>query len=78
MAEPLRIDPGDRTADEIIDALDAGRRILVTVELLGRPHEISLRYDGTHYYCDTPTRLHKHDDEDEMRRCVEKMGYAKV
>ena len=76
MAEPLRIDPGDRTADEIIDALNEGRRILVTVEMLGRSHEICLRYDGTHYYCDTPTRLHKHSDEGEMRACIREMGYG--
>jgi hypothetical protein len=77
MAEPLRIDPGDRTADEIVDELTEGRRILVSVEMLGRPHEISLRYDGTWYYCDTPTRLHKHDNETEMRNCVREMGYGK-
>ena len=76
MPEPLRIDPGERTADEIVDELTSGRRILVTVEMLGRPHEISLRYDGTHYYCDTPTRLHKHSDEGEMRACIREMGYG--
>ena len=76
MTEPLRIDPGDRTADEIVDELEGGRRILVTVEMLGRPHEISLRYDGEWFYCDTPTRLHKHSTADEMRECVRKMGYG--
>ena len=76
MTEPLHIDPGDRTADEIVDALEDGRRILVTVELLGRPHEISLRYDGELFYCDTPTRLHKHSTAAEMRECVRKMGYG--
>jgi len=76
MTEPLRIDPGDRTAEEIVDELTAGRRILVTVEMLGEPREISLRYDGTHYYCDTPTRLHKHSDASEMRECVREMGYG--
>jgi hypothetical protein len=77
MTEPLRIDPGERTADEIVDELKAGRRILVTVEMLGQPKEISLRYDGELYYCDTPTRLHKHSDEAEMRDCVQEMGYGK-
>ena len=77
MTEPLRIDPGDWTADEIIAELNEGRRILVTVEMLGRPHEISLRYDGSMYYCDTPTRLHKHSTETEMRDCVREMGYGR-
>jgi hypothetical protein len=75
MTEPLRIEPGERTAEEIVNELTDGRRILVTVELLGE-REISLRYDGTHYYCDTPTRLHKHSDASEMRECVREMGYG--
>jgi len=76
MADPLRIKPGDRTAAEIVDELEGGRRVLVTVELLGEPREISLRYDGEWFYCDTPTRLHKHGSASEMRECVRKMGYG--
>jgi len=76
MTEPLRIEPGELSATEIINELSAGRRILVTVEMLGQPKEISLRYDGEVYYCDTPTRLHKHSDKSEMQTCIEKMGYG--
>ncbi len=76
MSGPLRVDPGELSADEIIAALNDGRRVLVTVEMLGQPHEISLRYDGQQYYCDTPTRLHKHPEEREMRACIREMGYA--
>lgn len=77
MSHPLRLDPGEWTAEEILDELEAGRRILVRVELLERPHEISLRYDGETYYCDTPTRLHKHETGDEMRACIERLGYGR-
>ena len=76
MTDPLRIEPGDRTAAEIVDELEGGRRVLVTVELLGEPREISLRYDGEWFYCDTPTRLHKHGSASEMRDCVRNMGYG--
>ncbi len=76
MTEPLRIEPGELSVTAIIDELSAGRRILVTVEMLGQQKEISLRYDGEIYYCDTPTRLHKHSDRDEMRACIEEMGYG--
>jgi len=76
MADPLRIESGDRTADEIVDALEGGRRVLVTIELFGEPREISLRYDGEWFYCDTPTRLHKHSDAGEMRECIREMGYG--
>ncbi len=77
MSSPLRIEPGELTATEILDALTDGQRILVSIEMLGQPKEISLRYDGEVYYCDTPTRLHKHSDKDEMRACIREMGYGK-
>jgi hypothetical protein len=76
MDGPLQVDAGDLTVEEILDALRDGRRVVVRTELLGG-HEVTLRHDGTTFYCDTPTTLHKHDDETEMRECIERMGYAK-
>ncbi|WP_338740239.1 hypothetical protein [Haloplanus salilacus] len=73
----LEIEPGDLTAGEIIDALDDGQRIVVRLEMLGGVHEVTLRHDGDTYYCDTPTTLHKHDDPDAMRTCIEEMGYGR-
>ena len=76
MAEPLRAEAGELSAEEILAALTEGRRVVVETEMLGSPHEVTLRHDGTTYYCDTPTTLHKHSDEDEMRACIEQMGYG--
>ena len=76
MSTPLRIDAGDLTTDYLIEESTAGRRVLLSVELFGTETEVSLRYDGDTYYCDTSTQLHKHDDEAEMRACIEEMGYA--
>ena len=78
MTEPLRVRAGELEADEILAALREGRRVRIVTELLGSDHEVTLRHDGTIFYCDTPTTLHKHEDEDGMRACVLKMGYAKV
>ncbi|MFB6154642.1 MAG: hypothetical protein ABEJ22_02030 [Haloferacaceae archaeon] len=78
MAEPLRVDAGELTNDEILAALQDGRRVVVRTELFGGVHEVTLRHDGSVYYCDTPTTLHKHESEDEMRACIEKMGYART
>ena len=75
--EPLRIDAGELTADEIIEAMRDGRRVVVTADLFGDERDLTLRHDGETFYCDTPTRLHKHTDEAEMRACIEKMGYAR-
>ena len=75
--DPLRIDAGELTADEILAALREGRRIVVTTDLFGGQREMTLRRDGETFYCDTPTRLHKHADEEEMRACIERMGYSR-
>lgn len=76
MAGPLYISTGDLTTEAIFEAMHEGRRIVVTVETMGNEHDITLRYDEGIYYCDTPTRLHRHDCRDEMRACIRKMGYA--
>ena len=76
MTEVLRVEAGELSADEIIDALNDGRRVLVDVELAGGRHEVVLRYDGETDHCDTPTNLHRHSDESEMRGCIDRMGYA--
>ncbi|AZH24001.1 hypothetical protein [Haloplanus aerogenes] len=73
----LTVEAGELTASEILDALESGQRVVVRVEMLGGVHEVTLRHDGTIYYCDTPTTLHKHQSVDEMRTCIEKMGYSR-
>ncbi|RJX51435.1 NUDIX hydrolase [Halonotius pteroides] len=72
------IEAGELSADEIINALRGGQRLQVSVELLDQQHQITLRYDGETYYCETPTRLHRHSDEAAMRACIKERGYAAV
>lgn len=76
MTDPLRIAAGELTTDEILAALEEGHRVVVSTEMLGSEHEVTLRHDGDVYYCDTPTTLHKHDDVEEMRECIANQGYA--
>ncbi|APW97017.1 hypothetical protein CHINAEXTREME_04180 [Halobiforma lacisalsi AJ5] len=77
MADTVRISAGELVADAILEAIEDGRRVVVTTTMLGEEHEVTLRYDGAVYYCDTPTRLHRHESEREMRRCIRKNGYVK-
>ncbi|WP_435126383.1 hypothetical protein [Halobaculum sp. D14] len=76
--DPLRVDAGELTTEEILDTLREGRRVVVTAELFGDERDLTLRHDGDVFYCDTPTRLHKHAEEDEMRSCIEEMGYGRA
>lgn len=75
--EPLVIEAGEVEIEEILDALESGQRVVVQTEFLGGSHEVTLRYDDV-WYCDTPTRLHKHESRDEMRTCIERQGYARA
>ncbi|MFC4987113.1 hypothetical protein [Saliphagus infecundisoli] len=77
MAGPLYVTPGELAADAIIDAIHDGRRVVVTTTMLGEDHEVTLRHDGAIYYCDTPTRLHRHETESEMRTCIRNNGYGR-
>jgi hemin uptake protein HemP len=76
MTDALVIEAGELSVEEILAALEEGRRVVVTTEFLGSEHEVTLRHDGETYYCDTPTRLHKHDSSDEMRTCLRRQGYG--
>ncbi len=73
---PLRVKAGELDAEAVMDALNEGHRVIVSTELLGSEHEVTLRHDGSVYYCDTPTTLHKHESEDGMRQCLDQQGYV--
>lgn len=71
-----RVDAGEYDVEELMERLEAGERVIVTTEFMGDERDVTLRYDGETFYCDTPTRLHRHESADEMRTCLEKQGYA--
>lgn len=76
MTESTVIEPGERTAEELLSGLEDGERFVVRTEVLGSTEELTLRFDGEIYYCDSPTILHKHTDVEEMRDCIENLGFA--
>ena len=76
MSDTLVVEAGEMSTEELLDALEGGRRVIVRTEFLGGEHEVTLRHDGETYYCDTPTRLHKHHSAEEMRECLENQGYG--
>ncbi|MCQ4332592.1 hypothetical protein KM295_03620 [Natronomonas sp. F2-12] len=77
MSEATVIEPGERTVEEIISGLQRGERFTVRTEVLGSSEELTLRFDGDIYYCDSPTILHKHTDATDMRECIENLGFAR-
>jgi len=76
MSKPLVIEAGEMGVEELLETLEKGSRVIVKTEFLGSEHEVTLRHDGDTYYCDTPTRLHKHESVEEMRQCLLNQGYG--
>lgn len=76
MDEPLRVSRGEATSSEILEHLDARRRVIIEVEVLGRTMEMTTRRQGGTYYCDTPVKLLTYETEEEMRACLERYRLA--
>jgi hemin uptake protein HemP len=76
MTDATVIDAGEYDAEALLDRLRDAERLVVQADVLGGSQEVTLRYDGETYYCDTPTRLHKHDTAEEMAECMRHYGYV--
>lgn len=76
MPQPPVVDAGELDPDELLARIKSESRVRVRIEFLDSEHEVTLRWDGETFYCDTPTRLHKHDSESEMITCLENQGYS--
>lgn len=76
MDEQVVVEAGEYTTDELMARLRDGERLVVKTEVLGSSEELTLRFDGEVYYCDTPTTLHKHETAAEMEECMRHFGYV--
>ena len=77
MSIPPTVEAGDHTAEELLSHLQEQERLVVRTDVLGSSEELTLRFDGETYYCDTPTTLHRHDTPEEMVECMRQYGYVR-
>jgi hypothetical protein len=77
MSGPTVIEAGDHGTEELLNRLRDRERLVVRADVLGSTEEMTLRFDGETYYCDTPTTLHKHDTAEEMAKCMRQYGYVR-
>ena len=62
---------------EIIDIVEDGGRVVIEVSVLGKSIKVVIRrHDGT-YYCDTPMKLLRYDNQKEFQDCLERFRLTK-
>lgn len=76
MTETRYVNRGELTAAEILETIDAGDRIVIELDVLGKTIRMAIRKRGGTYYCDTPVKLLKYDDREAMRTCLERYRLA--
>ena len=76
MSDATVVDAGEFDTEALLGRLRDGERLVVRADVLGGSQEVTLRYDGEMYYCETPTTLHKHDTAEEMAACMRHYGYV--
>lgn len=70
MTEIKRVSRQELTAQEIIDVVQNGGRVVIEVSLFGKSTDVVIRYHDGIYYCDTPVTLMKHDSPEQLRDCL--------
>lgn len=61
------------SAEEALDRIEAGQRVVVTVEVMGASRDVTLRKTDDEYVCDTGLKLLSYDDRDGLRTCIERL-----
>lgn len=77
MTDTVRVGAGELTASEILDLLDAEKRVIIEVSMAGIGLDMSIRRQSGTYYCDTPMKLLTYNTDEGMRTCLERYRLAK-
>lgn len=72
-SDPVRISRKEFSSEEVLDYLDDGRNVIVTMGKMGVEKEVALRKSDAEYVCDTGFKLLTYDDRDGMKHCIERL-----
>ena len=70
---PVRISRKEFTSQEVLDRIESGQRIIVTIDVFGSSKEITLRKTDDKYLCDTGLKLMSYEDRDGLKTCIERL-----
>lgn len=74
--ETIHLERKEYSSDRILEHLDSGKRVVITVEALGVEREVTLRKNDGEYVCDTGLKLMSYDDPQGMKNCIERLRLA--
>lgn len=74
--DTIRVDRKEYSSDDILEQLDEGKRVVVTVAALGIERDVTLRKNDDEYVCDTGFKLMTYDDPQGMKTCIERLRLA--
>lgn len=77
MTQIINIERKELTADEILNEIESGNRLVIEINLLRVPIRMVLRKHDETYYCDTIVTLFTFDNAEDMRDCLERYRLAK-
>lgn len=61
------------STEEALNRIEAGQRVVVTVDIMGASRDVTLRKTDEEYVCDTGLKLLSYDDRDGLRTCIERL-----
>lgn len=64
------------SSQEVLDRIDDGQRVIVTVDVMGIEREVSLRKADNEYVCDTGLKLMSYEDRAGLKACIERLRLA--
>ena len=73
MTQSIQITRKEFSSEDVLDRLDEGQRVIVTVTVLGVSMDVALRKADDEYVCDTGLKLMTYSDREGMKRCIERL-----
>lgn len=72
-ADPIKIARKELSSEEVLDRIEDGQRVIVTVGTLGVEKDVVLRKTERGYVCDTGFKLLTYDDREGLQQCIERL-----
>lgn len=71
--QAVKISRKEFSSAEVIEWVEEGQRVVVTIDVLGVERDVTLRKTDDEYVCDTGLKLMNYDDQAGLKTCIERL-----